>query len=260
MLIGIAGNRGSGKDTVAKMVQYFLSGVEEIMSYQMWEMGGLHFNTYLTSKKSVVVAKFADKLKEVTALITGCDRWDLEKEDFKNSSIGPEWKRWVLEYQLFIGKKEKLIFASDADRQDFLQKNPVRNYKKYEEELTYRTFLRELATEGGRDAVHPNIWIIPTMRELPPNKSVMFADMRFLAEAEAIRHYSGGDCMFIHVNRENNPIHVDGDTHRTERDMRDMMSFNLYLENDGGLDDLLDKVRTSMANHPKFQELKKQVS
>ena len=60
MLIGITGQKFSGKSTVAKMLS-------EMLGYK--------------------VVSFADKLKDVTCVLSGCTREQLEDYDFKESVL-----------------------------------------------------------------------------------------------------------------------------------------------------------------------------
>lgn len=97
MIIGISGTIGSGKDTVASMIAE--------SSQRPWQ-----------------VKKFAGKLKQIVALLTGCKVEDLESDDFKNSTLPGEWD--------IDGKSQ-----------------------------TYRGLLQKLGTELLRDGVHKDVHI-----------------------------------------------------------------------------------------------------
>ena len=67
MILSISGRIGSGKDTIADIIQ-------TITPYYHWE-----------------VKKFAGKLKDVAELITGIPKVRFEDQEFKKSDMGPEW-------------------------------------------------------------------------------------------------------------------------------------------------------------------------
>jgi hypothetical protein len=68
-LIGISGKIGSGKDTVGSILQDYSDDNAE--DYQ--------------------IKKFATKLKEIAALLIGCDVSDFEDREFKEKELGEEW-------------------------------------------------------------------------------------------------------------------------------------------------------------------------
>lgn len=66
MLIGITGQKFSGKSTVANMLS-------EILGYP--------------------IVSFADKLKDITCALSGCTREQLEDYDFKENELVPDYLR-----------------------------------------------------------------------------------------------------------------------------------------------------------------------
>ena len=67
MIISVSGKIGSGKDTVAKIIQ-------ELTPYHNWE-----------------VKKFAGKLKVIATILTGIPIEKFEDQEFKHTILGPEW-------------------------------------------------------------------------------------------------------------------------------------------------------------------------
>lgn len=65
-IIGLVGKAGSGKNTVASMINK------------------------ITGNRYTEVA-FADKLKQVAGLMLGVPAYDFENREYKNSTLGPEW-------------------------------------------------------------------------------------------------------------------------------------------------------------------------
>ena len=66
MIYGISGKKGSGKDLVGKIIQG-------------------------NTQPPYRVMKFADKIKDIVCLLTGCSRDDLENREFKERELGEEW-------------------------------------------------------------------------------------------------------------------------------------------------------------------------
>lgn len=136
MLIGITGQKFSGKSTVANMLS-------EMLGYK--------------------VVSFADKLKDITCVLSGCTREQLENYDFKECEIVP---------------------------------NHLKPYCGNAEFPTYRAFLQHFGSEVMR-GVNDNIWIDCTLDNCGEN--AIIADCRFPNEAKAIKEQGG---IIIRVERE----------------------------------------------------------
>lgn len=128
MLIGITGHKFSGKSTVAKMLS-------EMLDYK--------------------VVSFADKLKDITCVLSGCTREDLENYEFKEKQLVP------IHMRPYCGST----------------KNP-----------TYRAFLQHFGSEVMR-SVNDSIWIDSTLLNCGDN--AIISDCRFPNEAKAIKECGG---------------------------------------------------------------------
>ena len=137
MLIGITGNKFSGKSTVAKMIS-------EMLDYK--------------------VVSFADKLKDITCILGGCTREDLEDYDFKENKLVPDY---------------------------------LRPYCLNAEKPTFRAFLQHFGSEVMR-GVNDNIWIDCTLSNCGDN--AIISDCRFPNEAKAIKERGG---IIVKVVRDN---------------------------------------------------------
>ena len=186
MLIGISGKIGSGKDTVGSIIQYLTSRVNGnnllakdkplsyIMNYDEYIKG---FRTHNYVETNWEIKKYAFKLKQIVALITGCSVNDLESQEFKAKQLGEEWnishKNWIWKNELrryaelanipfeeYI-KREHVLLAEEKGqkiyRSTFLD-------KKY----TYRELLQKIGTEAMRDTIHNNIWINALFADYKP--------------------------------------------------------------------------------------------
>ena len=128
MLIAITGHKFSGKSTVARLL-HNATGYE--------------------------VVSFADKLKDITCVLSGCTREQLEDYDFKETQL-------VLDY--------------------------LRPYCGNAEKPTFRAFLQHFGSEVMR-GVNDNIWIDCTLSNCGEN--AIISDCRFPNEAKAVKARGG---------------------------------------------------------------------
>lgn len=151
-LIGINGGIACGKDTLAQLIQYLIvrkntDNSDKVLSF---EFQGLTHNNLseISRRQPWVVRKFADKLKDIVCLLIGCTRLELEDQDFKNKELGEDW--WYYKSDDIRGMITQKAF-------DNLTDNQKTHWKLIK--LTPRLILQLLGTEGGRDVIHPNIWV-----------------------------------------------------------------------------------------------------
>ena len=128
MIIAICGHKFSGKSTVARL---------------------LHNAT------GYPVVSFADKLKDITCVLSGCTRADLEDYNFKENKLVPDY---------------------------------LRPYCLNAEKPTFRAFLQYFGSEVMR-GVNDNIWIDCTLSNCGENCIV--SDCRFPNEAKAVKARGG---------------------------------------------------------------------
>ena len=128
MLIAICGHKFSGKSTVARLL-HNATGYE--------------------------VVSFADKLKDVCCVLSGCTREQLEDYDFKETQLVPDY---------------------------------LRPYCLNAEKPTFRAFLQHFGSEVMR-GVNDNIWIDCTLSNCGEN--AIISDCRFPNEAKAVKARGG---------------------------------------------------------------------
>jgi hypothetical protein len=227
MVIGISGRLGSGKDTVGEIIQY-LTGVDADGKFSK----GLNWSY----SSNFEIKKFAGKLKIIGSMLSGVPVEYFEDQDFKKLPMGLEW------------------------------------------EMTYREFLQKLGTEAMRDGLHTNVWVNALFADykvdikeitnksyskkedkwvhqwggkeiLSDNQNFSFkkynypnwiiTDMRFPNEIAAVELREG---ITIRVNRDNGTREIDTNPHPSETALDDA-KFDYVIENDGTLDELVEKVR-----------------
>lgn len=298
-IIGISGKIGSGKDTVAKIIQY-LHCPDECRKYI--DVLGWHdpSNSYLLTQHSTwKIKKFAGKLKETVALFIGCTLEDLEDIDFKNKPLGEDWNRYQVKDFM---KPKPIYFNTFKEARDFCSSktNSQHCYTFDKVEMTPRLFMQLLGTDCFRDIIHPNAHVNGLfsdynkkfnggglsnndLTETLPNW--LITDVRFPNEADAINSRAGyllrltrhrtfdhdELCNLImdkldnanpnmdHLHEfakrldleydENTELYVDvedihvGKEHESETALDDYTKFDVVLENNGTIDELVEKIK-----------------
>ena len=152
-LIGVSGRKRGGKDLTGKIIQYLLSmdrGLDDSFDEFTEKI-----SEYTPFTKELIsgfkIVKFVDKLKDITCLLIGCTRDQLEDEDFKNKKLGGGWG----------------------------------------DELTPRIILQKLGTDLIRNQLHEDAWVNATMSKYTSKSSWVVTDVRFPNEVEAIKSKGG---------------------------------------------------------------------
>ena len=266
MILGISGKIGSGKDTVGAIIR-FLTQKEPSISFK--ESMDIFETTRMLSvepglESSWEIKKFAGKLKQIVALLTGCSVSDLEDQEFKMKPLGKEWD-WVHKYVNNVSTKGPVPQGME-DR--------AKNY-------TYREMLQKVGTEAMRDIIHENVWVNalfadyfrqnkwktssditvrstyhPEMdaghEDIYPFPNWIITDMRFPNEMAAVKERNG---ITIRVDRyltkktfsEDGLVSMQGvmldfNAHPSETAL-DSAEFDYVIENDGTIEELVEKVK-----------------
>lgn len=191
MIIGITGKMGSGKDTIGKIIQYLIVKTREnsiIATEGVYSPTSLEdFEAFCKCDTDNLsnwqIVKYADALKDIICILTGCTREQLEDTDFKNSHLPDEWKQDI--------ESTKAI--------------------------TYRKLLQKLGTDLLRNQLHENVWVNALFSKYKPEYKFndgskatvenwhntkfpnwIITDCRFPNEAKAIKDRDG---ISIRVNR-----------------------------------------------------------
>jgi hypothetical protein len=94
-----------------------------------------------------------------------------------------------------------------------------------------RELLQRFGTEVGRDMFGQNFWVDLALSRIQPGEKIVFADVRFKNEAEAIQSLGG---VVVRVNRDGI---LAANDHSSEHDLDDY-NFDLVIDNNGSLEDL----------------------
>jgi hypothetical protein len=281
MIIGLSGKKGSGKDTVAKILQYFTLPEElRTISIDEWvyeltyhEEVSDNLSTYLENRK------FAGKLKDCISLLLGIPRWKLESEDYKQQLLPECWDVWTLEHEMgnsiHTTKDEAVIIANYL-------RLPDDAYSIEKESMTIRDLLQIMGTDAMRDVVHPNIWVNTLMTDYQPVSLTNIAkasltsgnmtkiikepswpawvisDVRFLNEASAIKNGLAGSPVpkndFRFLVRVNRNQRKTEDEHPSETELDDYQYWDYVIENDSNLDNLAFEIHCMLKSKKEFQK------
>lgn len=218
-LIGISGHIGSGKDTVGTIIQYLVclnnsTLAEHQKSFEDFVLAP-HSNEMQSGWE---IKKFAEKLKEIVALLTGCTVQQLESQDFKNKELPREW--WTYKH-LYTGTPLEPCLRyskrpiSDLSAKDLESLDDTGRITK----PTYRLLLQLIGTEAMREVVGENVWVNALFSEYKQNRvffdheskenlpgylntplypNWIITDMRFPNELKAVEDRKG---ITIRINR-----------------------------------------------------------
>jgi hypothetical protein len=141
-----------------------------------------------------------------------------ERFNFCEASFAAQIRQFVCE-----------LFGMSLEQMERTKTDPVPGFGS----VTPRHAMQTLGTEWGRDLIHPDLWVISTMRRVSPilavGRDVVISDVRFENEARAIRQAGG------HIIEVERSIGVPGgeeSNHRSEAglpwDMTDASVLNTF--------------------------------
>jgi hypothetical protein len=198
MIISLSGKKQSGKDLIADIIKSLIyckiDGTE--LTEENFE-SIRHCRIY-----NYKVKKFAGKLKEVAAIMLGCNASDFESEEFKNSTLGEEWWYYKTTYKERSGNLQSEIIAPYLEEYRTETQNTLFSLSKNYvlARMTPRIFLQKFATDAVRSNLHPCSWINSTLADYNSKEFWVITDTRFENEVNAIR-YKEPNFLNIRVDR-----------------------------------------------------------
>lgn len=197
-IIGIAGHKGAGKDTVASIIVYYYLTTKG--RYNDWLIG-------YDGKTFDKAIHFADKLKDLCADLFDVSRPYFDDRNYKDNL------EYCFDNGTFLNTfddkiKDYHIFTADENLSECIEQ--------YNNKVAFklRTLLQYVGTNIFRNQIYKNMWIRHTINKAIDmanrNSFAIIADVRFEDEAEAITNLSNG--YIIKVERENN----NKDNHESE--------------------------------------------
>lgn len=265
MIIGISGKAQSGKDTIGKIIQYLTTTLRHSYHFEDFINPNVNYNysdTIFPNSGSIwQIHKFADAVKDIVCMLTGCTRDQLEDDKFKNNELGSEWDKYKC-YSNEGSHFPRFIFSTIEEYNTFKleRDSKTMEYDLSEAKLvklTPRKLMQLIGTDMGR-VIHPNIWCNAIMRDyIPINYPTLqdpscepilpkwiITDVRFPNEAKAIEDRSG---FIIRVDRKQY-VKYEGkivetfNVHSSETGLDDY-TFKYTIDNNGTIEELIDKVK-----------------
>lgn len=221
MIIGIAGNINTGKDTVASMLLYIMSVGKHKAKFSEWIIKQQAYNASYQHK----IIHFADILKNNISYIFSLNRDCFDNRKFKD-------ELWYIPFTgEFIGEKETSKY----------HKITIDNYLEFDcvnpkHIIKLRTII-QIYAEQCKLIFGENVWIKSTIIQADfiqkLHKFCIIPDVRFNKESLAIKKING---IVIKLERENNDIESK---HISENNY---IEFDYLINNNGGLSELFYKV------------------
>lgn len=185
-IIGLAGNKNSGKDTVASMINYiFAVGITKA-KYSDWVLKRASYDE--TYKDRIV--HFADNLKDCLSIIYGIPRYAFDDRKMKDEMY------YSLTTGNFINKRGVdqnnagfCVLTNEILKHSSI-KNELETYDEFNVLITIRTLMQYFGTEVCREHLGHKVWIksnIAKIVEVAANRRLCIVpDVRFTNEAAAI--------------------------------------------------------------------------
>lgn len=263
MIIGISGKIGSGKDTVGRIIKEL-----DDISYPAISC---------RTNNNWKIVKFADAIKDIVCILTGCTREQLEDIDFKNSKLPDEWIRYgyadgfIKEY---IGNGEMsnaIMINKQCDKETYDWHYKTNWQTAYKSHLTYRELLQVIGTDLFRNKFHEDTWVNAlfskyypkicsgvtycalagkpeiSCNQCPEYPNWIITDVRFPNEVKAIKDRGG---VVIRVNRDirckdglkDSHYRLIEEQHPSETALDDY-EFNFTIDNNSTIEHLIAEVR-----------------
>lgn len=210
-LLAIGGHISSGKDTVAKIIQYLVAeSKKENLSFTLESyLDNKYFiaHEYFEENSSWQIKKFADKTTQSFETITGINYHKLDRKE----------KEKIRPLYIDFAETNKKVFGDDVWVNSL--------FSEYKPEL--------------KPSIQNEVWSTSDIKKVYPNWII--TDMRFPNEFKAVKDRGG---ITIRVNRtyenpcKNIPLHE----HPSETAL-DNEIFDYHIDNDGTMEELIEKVR-----------------
>ena len=185
-IIGLAGNKNSGKDTVASMINYIFAVGATKAKFAEWILKRVSYDE--TYKDRII--HFADSLKDCLSIIYNIPRSAFDDRHMKDEMY----------YSLISGNfiSREIVNAYNSDynviTNEILKhsslKDELETYDELHHVITIRTLMQYFGTEVCRENLGRNIWIKSALGKIVDvtinRRLCIVPDVRFTNEAAAI--------------------------------------------------------------------------
>lgn len=227
-IISVQGNKWSGKDTVAKMLQYLLSTPKILHKYAL-------YCRLKWFKKDYKIVRYADKMKEMLAILLNTNVQNFENREFKEQYyVDFNTLQLIHVDESNINAFKDKILSDTRFTREIKRVNPnlTKNYF-----LSIRQILQYFGTEIMRFYFGDRLWILSTLNNRGSN--IIISDQRFIIEN--ITTYNLG-AVIIHITRPG----CEKSSHSSETELDKLYQDKAYsylIENNGTLRDLFNNCK-----------------
>ena len=227
-IISVQGNKWSGKDTVAKMLQYLLSTPKILHKYDL-------YCRLKRFKKDYKIVRYADKMKEMLAILLNTNVQNFEDREFKEQYyVDFNTLQLIHVDESNINTFKDKILSDTRFTKEIKRVNPnlTKNYF-----LSIRQILQYFGTEIMRFYFGDRLWILSTLNNRGSN--IIISDQRFIIEN--ITTYNLG-AVIIHITRPG----CEKSSHSSETELDKLYQDKAYsylIENNGTLKDLFNNCK-----------------
>lgn len=227
-IISIQGYKGTGKDEVAKYINYILNTPFWMHTYWLGKL--FNFQPVMHKWR---VTRYADSLKKMLAIMMNVDVNKFENRVFK------EFYYFDFNtYQMLnINESPVLNTITDKSFNRELKRDNLDIATKYT--LSIRQILQFFGTDIMRRFFGDELWIHTTLNLKYNN--LIIADQRFAIENKIVSE-SKHNTLIIHVIRNG----YSAGLHASERELEELFNnkkYDVLLENNGTLKDLFNKCK-----------------
>ena len=214
MIIGVSGKSQSGKDTIAKIIQYLTTNIKHSYRFLDFIDATVNYEIDINLSSNWEIKKFADPVKDIVCIITGCTRDQLEDIDFKNSKLPDEWIRYGYADGFYRDREDNTVMNNvQCSKEKYEEELRVNWQTAYKHHATYREVLQFIGTDLFRNKLHEDTWVNALFNSYKPidRRTIqdpddsninypnwIITDVRFPNEAKAITDRGG---IIIRVNR-----------------------------------------------------------
>lgn len=205
IIIGIAGQKGSGKDTAASMIAYILGVGITKAKFQEWIVRRKYYECIYKDN----IIHFADAVKDCVSIIFSIDRDKFDDRVYKDQLwFCIEEHRFIKDSDIIPGKYIR-VNIEDLQQHSL---NYIIEYNAYKVVIKLRTIMQYFATDICRKHLYDTIWIDNTMKTAATiayeKDFCIIPDVRFENECNYIQYNGyGGKVILLTRNTDSKPKH-----------------------------------------------------